>query len=539
MELMISSNKNFKILDCTLRDGGYHNNWRFSRSLVNAYLNCMSKVGIEFIELGFRFLNQNKSRGETAYTKENFIKKLKIPNNLSIGIMINASDFLNNSLSIDNLCKDTFPKLKQSKIKFVRIACHYKEIFYIEPIINWLKRRNVVVTVNLMQISELSQKQLIKASSYLSNKKVDVLYIADSLGSLKPNQIFNIIKLIKKKWKKELGIHAHDNLKQALKNTIKAKTLGTNWLDATVLGMGRGPGNTKTEELLKAVKIKNSGNFKHIHNLRNKFFNPLKKKYRWGTNKYYKFAALNKIHPTYIQEILSDNRYKKKNYQSILHNLKKSDSRKYNPFKLITPKNIYIGKPRGKWDPYEDIFGKNVLIIGAGSSASRNKFKIEKFIKKNDLYVICLNTNKSINEKLVNLRTACHPFRIISDINNYHFRTNLAMPLSMLPKEIFNKILNKNGQIKDYGISIILNNKIIVKKNYCVLPNSLAVSYSLSIAIAGKSKKIFLAGFDGYDEDDSKNDETDLILKTIKKTYKQLKILSITKTKYNLKYYIS
>ena len=181
MELMISSNKNFKILDCTLRDGGYHNNWRFSRSLVNAYLSCMSKVGIEFIELGFRFLNQNKSRGETAYTKENFIKKLKIPNNLSIGIMINASDFLNNSLSIDNLCKDTFPKLKQSKIKFVRIACHYKEIFYIEPIINWLKRRNVVVTVNLMQISELSQKQLIKASSYLSNKKVDVLYIADSL----------------------------------------------------------------------------------------------------------------------------------------------------------------------------------------------------------------------------------------------------------------------------------------------------------------------------------------------------------------------
>ena len=81
--------------------------------------------------------------------------------------------------------------------------------------------------------------------------------------------------------------------------------------------------------------------------------------------------------------------------------------------------------------------GKNVLIIGAGSSALRNKSKIEKFIKKNDLYVICLNTNKSINEKLINLRTACHPFRIISDINNYNSKTNLAMPLSMLPKEIF------------------------------------------------------------------------------------------------------
>ena len=169
----------------------------------------------------------------------------------------------------------------------------------------------------------------------------------------------------------------------------------------------------------------------------------------------------------------------------------------------------------------------------------RNKSKIEKFVKKNDLYVICLNTNKSINEKLINLRTACHPFRIISDINNYNFNTDLAMPLSMLPKEIFEKIKNKNEQIKDYGISTNLNNRIIVKKNYCILPNSLAVSYSLSIALAGKSKKIFLAGFDGYDEDDSKNDETDLILKMIKKTYRELKIFSITKTKYNLKHHNS
>ena len=113
------------------------------------------------------------------------------------------------------------------------------------------------------------------------------------------------------------------------------------------------------------------------------------------------------------------------------------------------------------------------------------------------------------------------------------------MPLSMLPNEIFEKIKNKNNQIRDYGISTNLNNKIIVKKNYCVLPNSLAISYSLSIAIAGKSKKIFLAGFDGYDVDDSKNDETDLILKIVRKTYRKLKILSITKTKYKLKNYIS
>ena len=27
-----------KILDCTLRDGGYYNNWDFSKEIVNDYL---------------------------------------------------------------------------------------------------------------------------------------------------------------------------------------------------------------------------------------------------------------------------------------------------------------------------------------------------------------------------------------------------------------------------------------------------------------------------------------------------------------------
>ena len=109
----------------------------------------------------------------------------------------------------------------------------------------------------------------------------------------------------------------------------------------------------------------------------------------------------------------------------------------------------------------------------------------------------------------------------------------------MLSANLREKIKINKKRIKDYGIMINLNKKFLVKKHYCILPNALAISYSLAIAIAGKAKKIFLAGFDGYDEDDSKNDETDLVLKIIKKTYRKLKILSITKTKYNLKHNIS
>ena len=150
--------------------------------------------------------------------------------------------------------------------------------------------------------------------------------------------------------------------------------------------------------------------------------------------------------------------------------------------------------------------------------------------------MISLNTNKNIKESFINLRTACHPFRILSDIGIYENRTKLAIPFSMLPKTITEKIKIKKN-IKDFGISVDLNKSIKIKKNYCIIPNSLAISYSFAIAIAGKAQKIYLAGFDGFNIDDTKNDETQLIFNLIKKRFKKLGLYSITPTKYNLKIY--
>ncbi len=525
---------NFINLDCTFRDGGYHNNWNFKKPLIDKYLKCMSKLKINFIELGFRFLNKDKSRGETAYTEEKFINQLNIPKNLIIGVMINAGDFLNHAEPIESICNKTFPKITTSKIKFVRIACHFNEIFKISKIISWLKRRNITVAVNLMQISEIKNKQIESVCKFISNREIDIFYIADSLGCMRPKDINNVFKEIKKFWKGELGIHAHDNLHFALKNTILAnKFHGVNWLDSTVLGMGRGPGNLRTEDIIDYSKFKKNKYL--IKKLIKENFSPLKKKYKWGSNLYYRLAAKFKIHPTYIQEMLTDKRYKKNNYLQIIKNLSRNDSTKFNPFKLISPQNVYIKDPIGKNNPYVDIAKKNVLIIGAGNSAKHSKKKIENFIKENDIYVISLNTNQNIDENLIDLRVASHPFRISSDVFLHSkIKTKLAIPASMLPKKIFDKLKGKK-KIMDYGLSINMKNKIIIKKNYCILPNALAISYSLAIAVAGKSSKIFLAGFDGYKVDDSKNDETQLSLSLFRKKFDKLKISFLTPTKYNFK----
>ena len=70
--------RNINLLDCTLRDGGYYNNWKFNKNLINDYLKVISDY-VDYVEIGFRFLDKDSSLGETAYTKSSFLKSIKIP----------------------------------------------------------------------------------------------------------------------------------------------------------------------------------------------------------------------------------------------------------------------------------------------------------------------------------------------------------------------------------------------------------------------------------------------------------------------------
>ena len=528
-----------EFLDCTLRDGGYYNNWNFNKELINKYLKEINKIKIKYIELGFRTLYEKKIKGNTAYTTDNFIKSLKIPKNLKMGVMINAADILESNLSSKKICRKLFPNVKNTKVNFVRLACHIHEPFKIINVIKWLKKNNFMVTINLMQISEINKNQIRKLCKFLKKLNVDVLYLADSLGSLRPKETLKLTKLFKKYWDGDLGIHAHNNMKLALSNSIEGNKNGIKWIDSTVSGMGRGPGNVRTEDLITyfSKKLNKNIKIKSLKDMIAKYFLPLKKKYNWGHNKYYYISGKNKIHPTYIQEILSDKRYSRTNYLKIINNLKESDTKKYNPYKLLSSLNFYNAKPKGYWSPVSLLSEKNILILGPGNTVVKNKKILEKFIKKNNIFVICLNTVSDISNSLINLRVACHPLRILSDaFFHQNSKNNLAVPVSMIPPKVYDKIKSKNKKIFDYGLTISRKKTVTIKKKYCILPNQLAIGYSLAIAISGKAKKIFLAGFDGYKIDDPHNDETNQTLQIFKKKYKNIILTSLTSTKYNISF---
>ena len=71
-------NKKIQFLDCTLRDGGYYNNWSFSTSLINDYIYAVAKAKVNIIEIGFRFLENENFKGQCAYADDAFINSLDI-----------------------------------------------------------------------------------------------------------------------------------------------------------------------------------------------------------------------------------------------------------------------------------------------------------------------------------------------------------------------------------------------------------------------------------------------------------------------------
>lgn len=525
------------ILDCTLRDGGYYNNWNFNVDLINRYLKVMSEIKVDYVEIGFRFRDKRDFKGPCAYSDENFLNKLKIPKSLKIAVMINGSELLEKEYlrKKNNLLKNIFKKSSNSKVKLVRIACHLSEVNKVMPVAAKIKRLGYKVAINLMQISDKSNDEIKDFCNLIKQYKIDIIYFADSTGSLNRDQTFQIVKNFKKYWSGNLGIHAHDNMNMAMDNTMTALNNGVNWIDSTVLGMGRGPGNVKTENLVLELekKFKKKYNYNSLLKIIYKDFLPMKKKYGWGSNFYYYLSGLYKIHPSFVQGMLATNSFSSDKIIDVINSLKTEGGKKFSNDLLNMYKGYYLGKEKGKYQPKKNMKNKNILILGSGSGVQNHKKALEAFIKKNKLFVIALNTQNSLNPKLINIRAVCNTLRLLTDHQVFnHLPQKIVLPYQRLSKSIKEKF--QKVKKLDFGIDV-KNNSFKFLKSSAIIPNTLAISYALALANSGQAKKIYLAGFDGYDVHDPKRAEMDELFSTYNYLKKKVEIESITPTKYKIK----
>lgn len=499
-------------LDCTFRDGGYYTKWDFSTDLINEYLEAVSAAGVDVAELGFRFWSNNDFRGACAYTTDEFLESLNIPSGISIGLMFNASDLIvDGNVSIARLKKLVPRRADESPADLIRIASHAHEFEATLEACRWLKEQGYRVGANIMQIGQHSKQKIKNFGLKASQSSLDVLYFADSLGSIKPSDVALIISWLRTHWSGAIGMHSHDNLSLALPNSMRALDEGATWIDSTLTGMGRGPGNLRTEEfILEATKIKNLENdLLPLLKLIKEVFMPLKAKHGWGTNPFYYMAGQHSIHPTYIQEMLRDKQYDDEDILSVIDHLKSINGASFDAGTLNSAKNFYKGEGQGSWSPLTELKDKSVLLVGPGDSVNQYDAAINDYIARESPLVIEINAANKIDPSHINYRVACHPVRLLADANKHmDLPQPLITPMSMLPNRL--KVILERKSIRDFGIEIREGTFEFHEKS-CVIPNSNVIAYALSVAYCGEAKEIFLVGFDGYPDGGARNNEMDKI----------------------------
>ncbi|WP_022942088.1 aldolase catalytic domain-containing protein [Psychromonas hadalis] len=524
------------ILDCTLRDGGYYNNWDFSPEVVIAYLKSVAEARIEYVELGLRSFPKTGFLGAFAYTTEAFINTLELHEGPTYGVMVDAKTILSSELSIKDAVNALFVPASQSKIGLVRIAAHFGEVEASGPIVNQLKEMGYIVGYNLMQAGGKSAAVIAdKARQATEWGTLDVLYFADSLGNMDSDEVERIVKALRTEWSGPLGIHTHNNMGKGLDNTLAAKSFGVTWLDSTITGMGRGAGNTQTESLLAVLDAEGDSKYqpKPIYELVIRHFESMQKQYGWGSNLLYFLGAQNDVHPTYIQNLLSNTHYGTDEIIGAIDYLSKLDSTtSYNGAILNTAlsfntNNVVVTGT----DAIQSLFdNKHVLIVTNGPSVDKYASAIELYIKENNPVVISINITESIPTDLVDYYVISHNSKFLSDANRYQ---QLDKPI-ILPKHRFSEkelATFNECELLDYGLAI-KEGAFLSNTSHATIPFDITTGYLLAVLLGSTVKSIRSVGFDGYDKNDPRQQEMLSILDLYNQDQNSCDVVSLTPSTY-------
>ncbi|WP_313672162.1 aldolase catalytic domain-containing protein [Sphingobacterium multivorum] len=337
-----------KILDCTLRDGGYYTNWDFNKTLVNQYVQACNDLPIDYIEVGYRSPIQKDYFGKYFYLPLFELESLKSQSNKKLVVILNEKD-----VRVEHLEVLLTPIL--GLIDMVRIAIDPDNLHRAIQLAAEIKKYGLEIGFNVMYMSKWkNNSKFIEALDGVDDV-ADYFYMVDSYGGVFPEDIIELINLVKSKTSCRLGFHGHNNLELALVNTLTAIQYGVEIVDATILGMGRGAGNLKTELLLTVLNSK--------YNLAVDFnalesavsaITPLLTKYEWGTNLPYMISGSNSLPQKDVMDWVSTRYYSFNSIVRALDNKKKKqdDNEKY---------------PIANFESNSE-----VLIVGGGPSVSEH-----------------------------------------------------------------------------------------------------------------------------------------------------------------------
>lgn len=502
-----------KILDCTLRDGGYYTNWDFSQKIVDTYLESMEDLPVEYLEVGYRANEMSTYFGAYFYLPEYLMKHLKERTSKKLVIILNEKDVQANDAKA--LLTPCIPYMHT-----VRLAVDPKNFERALELAKAVKDLGFEVCFNLMYMSTWSDNpDLINQFSHLDGL-VDTLYMVDSFGGVYPEDVKETFKLIKSKSNVKIGFHGHNNLELALINTLTAIDCGVDIVDATITGMGRGAGNLKTELLLTVLNSK--GTLELNYNALSKTvddFSLLQRKHEWGTNLPYMVSGSNSLPQKNVMEWVSKRFY---SFNSIIRALTnksrgKEDNEKLKTFNL---------------DQEGIRSGRKAIIVGGGGSIKSHGRAIEIFLKEHPELIIVHASSKNA---LVFANSTNHQYYCLVGNEGYRLEGVFKNLEDVKGKCILPPYPRKMGT---YVPDVLINRafeleNIDVTDEFKDSHTSLALQTVTSLGC----EEVFIVGYDGYEGAIGQKEqellaENEYMFKKYVSEYAPLKSLTPTKYKH-------
>ncbi len=478
--------KEIKLLDCTLRDGGYVNDWKFGHSVITGTYKRLDAAGVDYIEVGFLDDRRSFDINYTIQPNTDSFNKVFSGIDKKHAIPVAMIDFGTCDISNIEDCESTF-------IDGIRVIFKKEKIEKALPFCKAIKEKGYKLFIQAISITAYSDFEMLEYIQKINEIKPYAFSIVDTYGLLDNRKLTNYFNLMNNNLNPEIriGYHAHNNFQLAFSNSIKFLALETKRtviVDSTVYGMGKSAGNTASELIALHMNERYGTNYdidQFLEILDTDLMSVYQMHY-WGYRYNFYISAMQNCHPNYVQFLLDKKTLSVTSINKILsaipERIKLLYDQRYIENAYLEYQSQSIDDSKAVSELSKKLKDKKVLLLGPGNSLGREEEKIHTFISDYKPVVISVNFEPS--------RYECD-FVFVSNAKRYSKLADVTDKVSNAKL-----ITTSNISLFDRKADFVLNFSSLIDKNGVGSDNALL----LALAFLQKTEvnKIDLAGFDGF-----------------------------------------
>lgn len=235
------------ILDCTIRDGSYAIDFKFTQSDTGLLTKELANLGFEWIEIGhgLGLGAMEAGKGDMPASDIEMIRTAKAAcGNSKIGMF-----FIPGIGRFEQLSA-----AREAGLDFIRIGTNATEIGESYSYLAESRKLGFTPCLNVMKTYAITPKEFAEKSKEAIDAGAEIIYCVDSSGSMLPEDVARYFDATKQIINCKLGFHGHNNLMLAIANSISAYEHGATYLDTSLCGLGRSAGNAPAEILIAILK---------------------------------------------------------------------------------------------------------------------------------------------------------------------------------------------------------------------------------------------------------------------------------------------